>query len=87
MSADHNLPPGASGGQGAAAQFNARFGQMNINAQPFVPNVQAQPFVSIGGGLHGYSYGGYPMPGECWVGRVCLLMVMVGKSLMFRTDR
>ena len=66
MSADHNLPPGASGGQGTAAQFNARFGQMNINAQPFIPNVQAQQFVSIGGGLHGYSYGGYPMPGEFW---------------------
>ena len=74
MSADHNIPPG--GGQGSAARFNAHFAQMNINAQPFVPNVQAQQFVPMGGGMHhGYPYGGYPMHGECESVYVCISLV------------
>lgn len=61
---DHNRPPVHQGGPG----FNPQFANMNIGAQPFVPNVQAQPFVPMGGPMHGGGGGsgggggGYPRP-------------------------
>ena len=46
--------------QGGPA-FNSQFANMNVSAQPFVPNLQAQPFVPMG-----YPPAGYPpgMQGE-----------------------
>jgi hypothetical protein len=57
MSSDPNRPPGQPGGPG----FNSQFANMNIGAQPFVPNVQAQPFVPYGAPMQqqgGYGYHG-----------------------------
>ena len=55
MSIPPNSWDAAQGGD-----FNARFGRMNVNAQPFVPNVGAQPFVP---GV--YPPYGYPGHGMC----------------------
>lgn len=59
MSSDHNRPPGHPGGP----SFNSQFANMNIGAQPFVPNVQAQPFVPIVQ-QGGYPYNNYGMQGR-----------------------
>ena len=57
----------AAGGGTAPGDMSARFGQMNVNADSFVPNVQAPSFIPGGRpGASGYAprhYGGYPMHG------------------------
>lgn len=62
MSSDPNRPPvGHPGGP----SFNSQFVNMNIGAQPFVPNVQAQPFVPVGPHMQRAGYGpNYRMQGN-----------------------